>query len=259
MNDSYDESVERTWARPRFREYLLGHLDETESERMEEAVAVISGLIDELQLGEERLIDEYLDGKLDGVDREYFKTQYLDGADQDNHAAFRLREAMRSPEMKKLIEPVRPFRARPSVWAPVAIAASAAAVAFGTLYLHQSHELEKAVATLKSLEGGTRQPVEQPAGQSPQEAVTLSGAETVHVANPPATLIWTTVPDYRVQYRMRLYFTGSDVITSPLLTPRDNAITFSPEHSETHTLPWHVFILPAVGDTVIAHFVLVKR
>ena len=257
MNDSadfFDETAERAWASARFYEYLLGKLDAGGSERMAEAVAVVPGLIDELDAEEERLIDHFLDDRLSPADRELFEAKYVHGDDEDHLAAFRLRQALRSPEMKQLLEPRKPVLVRPSAWAPLAIAASADAAVFAALYVHQSRQLDTAIAALKSFQ---RQPTEQPAGQTPGEAVTLAGTSAIHVQNPPTALRWN-VPDYRVQYRMRIYAAGGDPVTSLLRTPRDNAISFAPDRPETRPLPWQIFILPAAGENVIAHFAIVR-
>lgn len=276
---SGDERTERDWATAHFREYLLGRLNLDDAERLTTSVALLPGLIDDLEYAEEELIEAYLDARLAGDDRLHFEREYVRRNDQENWAKLRLHQALRSPELRRELAPL-PVPERPALvrmppvrvlgW--VAVAASLAAIVLGTLYLQQSWQLAEALAALKLHQGplqpGPRVPrsvpptnLEQPAGLEPDGGLILpapvAGTATVRVSGQPTRLTWSHVSDYRKRYRFRVYAANGEEITSPLVTPRDNAIAFSPGQLP---LPWDVFISAANegGAKVLAHYVLVK-
>lgn len=61
----------------RIRRFLLEDLDEEERERVEELFLTDSDTRDALLLAEDELIEEYLDGSLQGVDREKFRKVFV--------------------------------------------------------------------------------------------------------------------------------------------------------------------------------------
>jgi hypothetical protein len=274
MSEQSDSQVaERDWARTRFREYLLGRLDMEESERLTTAVALLPGLVDDLEEAEEELIETYLNNRLRGDDQIQFERQYVHGNDEDNKGKLRLQQALRSPELKshlKLPDPV-PVRVRRGiVLGLAALAASVAAIVLAVLYQQQSQQLATALAKLKSQEAPIRQPrtpqpaPEERAGLPPIDGVRLpagaAGTIIINVASQPRNLIWTPVPDYRSQYRIRVYASSGEERTSPLLTPKDNAVEYSLDNPSTLVLPLDVFVLgpSGTGEKALAHYVLAK-
>jgi len=273
---SQDEVKEVDWAKAHFREYLLGRLSLDETERVATAVALIPGLVDEMEDTEEDLIEAYLEQSLPGAERAEFEAQYVHGADPESRAKFRLHEELRSPELKRIMEPAGPIpisAPRPnSAWRLMAVAASVVALFFLLLYVQRSRELSTVVTALKSRPNASeetksspqrsRGPVEQTAGSNPSEGLSLppvSTTTTIPMASPPSRLIWS-VPDYRSQYRIRVYTANAQERTSPPLTPKDNAVEYSPGSPQTLMLPWDVFVLGPLGkdEKVLAHYVLTK-
>ncbi len=285
---SANQVREKQWAEAHFREYLLGLLTPDEDERLTTAVALTPGLVDDLEEAEEDLIETYLDGGLAGDDRQRFEAQYIQGPDLENRAKLRLHRELRSPQHRRelKLEPDRPARApRAGIWAwrLLAVAASAMAIVFGVLLAQQSRQLATALAALrnrpapaplrgpeaprkeqaKSNPNDRRTPEEQPAGSNPSEGILLpqaSGTATVQIAVPPVRLIWA-VPDYRHQYRFRIYTSSGRELTSPALTPRDNAVEYSPDNPRELILPWDVFVLGPAGtdERVLVHYILTRE
>lgn len=271
MNHANDESSERSWAKGRFRQYLLGKLDKAESERVSADVAVYPGLIDDLDDVESGLINEYLDRRLSPEESSQFESQYVHTDDLDNQGKLQLQKALRSKEVQALVgepQPMRRPRPRLEILSlAVAAAAVIALVALGGLYYLQSRELATALAELRARQprqGPQQNQQEQQAGQSSPEGLTLSariaGTGTATVSAPPARLIWTPVPDYQQRYRFRIYSSEGGVITSPPLDARNNAIEYPLENPASHPLPWDVFVL--TGDTAteraVAHYIVRK-
>jgi hypothetical protein len=281
MNPPFsDERAEREWAVSHLPEYLLGRLDIDQTERLGTAVALLPGLLEDVEEAEEELIEQYLDDHLSSEDRVHFERQYVNGDDLENQDKLRLHQALRSSELRRELEPAPPLPVRltrPRMLTLVAAAACLVAVVFAALYHHESRRLGEALAALKRrpapVQRGPQGPpgglpgggdFEQPAGIEPDGGLVLpaalSGSTTVRVAGQPARLIWPGVPDYRKQYRIRIDAASGEEKTSALLTPRDNAIAFSPGQTEKMPLPWDVFVLTAndAGAKILAHYLLVK-
>jgi hypothetical protein len=272
MNPLADESAERAWAIARFREYLLGRLNADDNERLTMDVAVYSGLVDDLEDTESDLIDQYLDSRLSSDEQGQFERQYVHTNDLDNQDKLQLQRALRSKEVERLVEASRPSpipRPRLAAWSLVAASAALIAVGvFAGIYYFKSRELAAALAELRVKQApppiGQQNPQEQQAGSSSPEGLVLSarisGTGTVYVAAPPERLIWTPVLDYRASYRFRIYSSDGSEITSPPVTPRNNAIDYPVENSSSLPLPWDIFVLS--GDTaserVLAHYVIRK-
>jgi hypothetical protein len=275
MNETFDDrmpfddpAAERDWAKPRFREYLLGSFSQDETYRMASALALISGLMDELEDVETQLIENYLDGKLPEPELRQFETQYVHTREEHQLGKLKLREALRSPEVARVLEPPKPVlipRTSPGLRLATA-AAVVAAFLFGSLYYIKSRELDSLIADLNRrprIQRPDNPPPEQPAGNTIDGLILspgASGTTTVTVSNPPARLMWTPVPDYRASYRIRIYAATGEEQTSPSLTPKDNTIDYAPDHASALTLPWDVFILTpnAGGERALAHYVIRK-
>jgi hypothetical protein len=199
-----------------------------------------------------------------------FEAQYLHGRDSESLAKLRLHQALRSPELKERLEPARVAPARRPFllsWRVAAVAASLAALVFATLYGIESHRLAGLLAAANSkriiVPGHAEQepPVEQPAGLTPSGGLVLppsSGELTLRVGKPPSSLTWTSVPDYRDQYRIRIDASSGQEISSGPLTPKDNAVEYAPADPAALTLPWDVFVLAPAGkaERVLAHYIL---
>lgn len=61
----------------RIREYLLGHLQDEELEKIEERIMVEEDLFEELEISKGELIEEYRAGELNQKDRQWFGSHYL--------------------------------------------------------------------------------------------------------------------------------------------------------------------------------------
>ena len=68
----------------RMRQFLLGELSEKDREDLEQLVLLEGGLRDRLVMAEDDLIEEYLEGSLDGDERERFLRQFLSIPHQRN-------------------------------------------------------------------------------------------------------------------------------------------------------------------------------
>src|SRR5689334_6590681 len=68
----------------RMRQFLLGELAEKDREELEQLVLLEGGLRDKLLMVEDDLIEEYLEGSLDGDERERFLLQFLSIPHQRN-------------------------------------------------------------------------------------------------------------------------------------------------------------------------------
>lgn len=68
----------------RMRQFLLGELSEKDREELEQLVLLEAGLRDKLIMAEDDLIEEYLEGSLDGDERERFLRQFLSIPHQRN-------------------------------------------------------------------------------------------------------------------------------------------------------------------------------
>jgi len=269
-----NDAVERQWAKEHFRSYLLGQLNEDDTERLTMAVAIYSGLVDDLEDVESELIDAYLDRRLVADEYESFERQYVHTDVMDNRAKFQVQRALRSKEVERTIRAAAPVPMS-SLRRPLALSLLAASAALilagvlGGLYYTKSRALDQALAELKvkQVRPGPEieTPPEQPAGSSTPEGLILSakisGVGSAVVTAPPEHLIWTPVPDYRDLYRFRIYSAGGQEITSPLLNPQNNTITYAVQNSSSLTLPWDVFVLngATVAEHALAHYVIRRR
>lgn len=261
----------RNWANQNFREYLLGRLSMDDTERLTTAVALIPGLVDDLEDAEEELIESYLDSRMPAGDRESFEAQYARGTDPECAAKFRLQQELRGPELARLLEPARPVivpNRSARLWRIAAVAAAVVAIVLAVLYGVRVNRLAGELEALKSRPVPAPQrgpqppePQEQPAGLTPDGGLILPAASATAVLQtpkPPGALIWSPVPDYRTRYVMRVDSASGEERTSDPLTPKDNQVQFAPADAAALTLPWDVFVLSAPGkdQKVLGHYIL---
>lgn len=257
-----DEFAEREWAKVRFTEYLLGRLDPEDTERFTMAVAVYSGLIDDLEDAEAELIRRYLDNGLSGEERSRFEAQYVHTGNLDRRAKLGVERALRSSQAGQAVRAMPRERPRLRLVSSVAAAALIAAVVFGVLYYLKSRELVEVLTRLHApqtpLTPPNETPREQPAGSSSPEGLLLSariaGTGIVTASDPPPRLTWTPVPDYRARYRFRIYAGGREISSEPL-APKNNAIEYAVPNPPA--LPWDIFVLGENGRT-FAHYIVRK-
>ena len=266
---SASSASERHWARSHFRLYLLRRLDEAGEERLHAALPLVPGLVDDLRDAEERLIQGWLDGELDPHDGADFERYYVNGT-ESNRIKLKLHRSLRLPEARLAGEPTRTSAAPLPVRRPIARAWVAATVAatilmcvFGWLWFRTTRQNSRLRDELARLQSPRTMPVEQPAGASPDGGLLLpaSGSEIrLTVSTAPSRLIWSPVPDYRSQYRIRVRSSGGRESTSPPLTPRENAVEYALDHASQLPLPWDVSVLGpgGPGGKVLAHYTLVE-
>jgi hypothetical protein len=113
--------------------------------------------------------------------------------------------------------------------------------------------------------GSHAAPIEQQAGISAQGGLNLAAGDSgkiLRVPSAPDRLIWSPVPDYRAQYRVRVdSSSGGQEQSSSLLTPKDNSIEYAPDRSAPLPLPWDVSILTPEGahEKIVARYTLIKQ
>ncbi|HLJ51204.1 MAG TPA: hypothetical protein VKU01_34585 [Bryobacteraceae bacterium] len=262
-----DDLNKRRWAEARFRRFFLGQLDLDEAERVAVAAALIPGLSLDMGAAEEELIEQYLDHRLPPDENTAFEAQYLNGWDPDNRAKLRMRQAVRSPQVQQVLHPAKirpsPLRRQPILgWRTVALAASIVAVIFATLYVVDSHRFDSLLAMFRGrgASGPQKSNLEQPAGLTASGGLILpaaSGGLNLRLGKAPQSLAWI-VPDYQRQYRLRIDAASGQEIVSEPLTPKDNAIEYSPPNVSALALPWDIFVLGPVGagQKILAHYTL---
>src|SRR5690349_10297548 len=72
----------------RLRRYLLGRLDDGAREKVEQGLLANPELFEELQVIEEELIDDYLNGSLSTGDRSQFERHFLSTKDRREQLSF---------------------------------------------------------------------------------------------------------------------------------------------------------------------------
>jgi hypothetical protein len=259
------------------------------------AVALLPGLADDLDDVEEELIEEYLDKKLSARDLAGFQSQYVEG-DQENRGKLAVQEMLRRPEAipdfevqpeTAIAASSPPLRsASPRLAWTLAVAASIAAVAFGSLFFNQSRQLNKALADLRTQhekknalepephdarkEGpvitpkGPAAPQEQAAGFPSGDGLTLragaSPGKTVAVATAPRRLIWAPVPDDHAEYRIEVRSANGATESSLLIDPRDGAIAYQIVDPAALELPWQVLITGSPDNSkILGSYKVAKR
>ncbi len=70
------------------RSYLLGKLDPEEQERLEQRLWADNSVLDELQVAEDELIDDYLEGVLSGSEAEKFQSYFLSAPERQRKLRF---------------------------------------------------------------------------------------------------------------------------------------------------------------------------
>jgi len=296
MGDASSYQVsEREWALPRFRDHLLGRLADADDERLTTAVVLVEGLGHDLDDAEQVLIDEYLDGRLRADEVERFRQLYERG-DEDNRAKLMLQRALRSPDFATQPRPaerrVDMWRSRNSLLVLATAASLMIATTLAIFYVRQNRELTDTLATVRSLrqtktppgrvepsrgpieakDGGTKvppktngkqPPVEQLAGESGDGATILqAGApsgSTFFVSAPPRRLMWTPVPDYQSQYRIRVRPAAGDEETSEPLDSKNTAVEFQLMNPDSLVLPWEVIVLSGDDKDVLARYTIARR
>jgi len=279
------DSAEGQWAKARFHDYLLHRLDEDAEDRVIAAVATVSGLAYDLADAEESLIRAWLDRQLPAEDREDFLRCYVNGPEA-NRAKVKVHQALRTAKFERSSQPPEPVRAPipfprrgPARWMAGAVAASLLACLLAALLYREAGQnaqlrtdlaVSRSQSTPRPQTPGPRTPrspqtpVEQPAGMSPEAGLTLAAGDsgkTFAVAAAPGRLIWSPVPDYRSQYRIRVSSPASGrEQTSSRLTPQDNSIEYALDAASPLPLPWDVTILGPDGahERALAHYTLVK-
>jgi hypothetical protein len=271
----------RQWAQARFHDYLLHRLSEDEEERVIGALVQIPGLAQGLTDAEERLIQSWIAQQLPAEDREAFQRYYVEGSEA-NRSKVSVYRALHAGRADRRLRPSAqapiPFPSRvPARWIAGAAAASLLAGCLAVFLYMEARENSRLRSDLARLSrqpptgpsgprgsSGGQQPPEQPAGLNPQGGLTLDPSDSgrrLAIAAIPDRLIWSPVPDYRAQYRIRVTSSATGLEqTSALLTPQDNAIDYQPERSGAMPLPWEVSILRPAGanHTVVARYTLVK-
>ncbi len=276
MRELFDDATEREWAAARFRPYLLGQLELDDAERVATAVALIPGFVDQLDQFEEDLIEAYLDRRLGQVEKTAFQAEYERGSDAEKLAKLRLHEALRSSELKQLIQPEaaapEPALSEPAepewnapksrdgrrpFWswqtAAPALACSSGDPAGRCVPKPIAKKLERRFDEIspKQAPASVTEPpaaVEQPAGVTSTGGLVLPPASgTVQTEKPPSSVIYSPVPDYRQQYEIRIYAASGQVESSGALVPKDNAVEYSPANAPALALPWDVFVIELPG------------
>jgi hypothetical protein len=128
----------------RMRQFLLGELDEKEREELEQLVLSEGNTRDKLSMAEDDLIEEYLEGSLQGDARERFLCEFLSIPHQRNK--LRIAKSLRRFAREGELEPVEahpvpephalPFYRNPLVYVPAA-AAVVVAVTIGAVWYAQ--------------------------------------------------------------------------------------------------------------------------
>jgi hypothetical protein len=280
MSESSEaDSVERQWTQARFHDYLLHRLGEEDEERVIDAIVQIPGLADELEAVEERLIQSWLDRRIAPDDLAEFQRYYVDGT-ETNRAKLAVFQALRTSESQRKAESPRPVRApipfpvrAPAGWAAGVVAAVLLAGVLGVLLYREAGrnaQLRTDLAKLKTksgpeLQGPQSTPIEQQAGISPQGGLILAAGDSgkaLKVPSTPGRLIWSPVPDYRTQYRIRVSsMSGGQEQASSLLAPNDNSVEYALDGSSPLPLPWDVSVLAPDGahEKIVARYTLVKQ
>jgi len=89
------------------REYLLGKLNESEQEKIEERLMVEDELFDELEASKDELVEEYCAGELDKAERRWFEQHFLASPEgRERHAFVLAMDCLQQTRVPVLPEPV---------------------------------------------------------------------------------------------------------------------------------------------------------
>src|SRR5215213_10723460 len=117
------------------RDYLLGHLNDQEQEKIEQRLMVEDELFDELQISKGELVEEYCAGELNQDDRRWFEHNYLASTEgRQRHALVLAISCLKRPEVVErqpsFLEKIAAFWTRPRWVAAVASAALVLIIGF---------------------------------------------------------------------------------------------------------------------------------